>query len=72
MLGKMKLLGFLMTISVCALSTANAETDRHNVVYIGSGVAKNTNTVSKNSNPATLGYLRFSNISDLVWGGCES
>jgi len=68
MLRKTKILMVLMATSACALSTANAETDGQNFIYIGSGTAKNANTATKSSNPATLGYLRVSNTTDTVWG----
>ncbi len=68
MFSKMRLLVVLMATSVCALSSAFADTDGQNVIYVGSGTAKNNNTTTKSSNPATLGYLRVSNTSDTVWG----
>lgn len=68
MLSNMKGLVVVMASSVCALSAAYADTDGQNVIYVGSGTAKNSNTSVKSSNPATLGYLRLSNTSDTVWG----
>jgi len=63
----------LMAASICALSTANADTDTdtngQNIIYVGgSGSSKNTNTTAENINPFSVGYLRVSNSSNIVWG----
>jgi hypothetical protein len=68
MLSKMKGLVVVMATFVCALSAAYADTDGKNVIYVGSGSSKSSNTAIKSSNPATLGYLRLSNTSGTVWG----
>lgn len=61
-----KLLGVLLATSVCALSTAHA--DSQNVFYFGAGAAKKTGAATQSSSPAALGFLRLSHTTDSVWG----
>jgi hypothetical protein len=58
-----------MSLACFCISSVHADEYGENVLYVGSGSAKSgdTSTVT-NKNPVTLGYLRQSRTSDVVWG----
>jgi len=55
---------------VLATSSAYADGNGQNVIYLGSGSAKSGDpTTTSSKSPFTIGYLRLSNSSDTVIGG---
>jgi hypothetical protein len=61
----------ILTASALVLSTAMpvmANNNLENVIYVGSGSAKEDSYGNTGGSPATLGYIRQSNAKDFVWG----
>jgi hypothetical protein len=56
----------LASVIQCAVVSANELGE--NVIYVGSGSANANNSTSGTNKPASLGYLRLQNNSDVVWG----
>ena len=55
---------------VLGATSATADENGQNVIYLGSGSAKSGDpTTTSNKSPFTVGYLRLSNSTDTVIGG---
>ena len=54
----------VLTIAMPVMANNNLE----NVIYVGSGSAKEDSYGNTGGSPATLGYIRQSNTKDFVWG----
>lgn len=64
----MKKAKIFILAAIFSAAIANANELGENVIYIGSGSANTTSTSSGTDRPASLGYLRLQNSSDVVWG----
>jgi hypothetical protein len=67
---KMNLIRMALAIStILGSTTAFADESGENVIYFGAGPAKSSNSFNNSGdNSLSLGYLRLSNSSDMVWG----
>jgi hypothetical protein len=66
MLKNVKRIFFAAAIVLSCFSNANAFEDGQNVIYIGSGTAINSPDYAEK--PKTLGFIRLSSSTPLVWG----
>lgn len=65
----MKYLQVFLTAALFAVSAAAyADDSGENLIYIGAGSAQSGDKLKSSSTPISLGYLRISNASDVVWG----
>ena len=58
----------LVTLAIAGSTVAFANENGENLFYLGAGSASKSESYKSNATPLAIGYLRFSNINDNIFG----